>query len=397
MPEPVSRPLPSTRRVPSGVPRRIDTVVVGGGQAGLTVGRLLQQRDVPFVIVDAERRTGDAWRRRWDSLVLFTPARFNGLPGLRFPARGDQFVTKDEMADYLESYAEHFELPIVHDARVDRVQRREDRFLVSFGDQQIEANQVVIAMANYQKPRVPSFASALRDDIVQLHSSAYKRPAQLAPGSVLVVGAGNSGADIALELSASHATSLAGTETGAIPFRIEGWFGRHLGIRMVRFIGHHLLNTSTPLGRRVRPTLTTKAGPLVRVKPSDLEAAGIARVARVTGVRDGLPVLGDDEVIDVDNVLWCTGYKPGFDWIDLPVFDERGYPQHRRGLVPDAPGLYFVGLHFQYAATSAVIAGVARDARYVTKALLRRREQLAATDAGQQALGAEVARTLETP
>ena len=188
------------------------TIVIGGGQAGLSVGYHLQRRGIPFLILDASQRIGDAWRQRWDSLRLFTPARYDGLPGWAYPARGDAFITKNQMADYLEAYAKRFDLPVQTGVRVDGLSRQGDRFVVTAGERRFEADQVVVAMANYQVPRVPPFAPELDRRIVQLHSLEYRNPSQLRAGGVLVVGVGNSGADIALEVVRSHPTWLAGKE-----------------------------------------------------------------------------------------------------------------------------------------------------------------------------------------
>jgi putative flavoprotein involved in K+ transport len=239
---------------------------------------------------------------------------------------------------------------------------------------------VVVAMANYQQPVVPGFARELDPRIVQLHSLAYRSPAQLAAGDVLLVGAGNSGADIALELAAGRTTWLSGRDTGHIPFRIEGLAARLLLVRLViRILFHRVLTVDTPIGRKVRPKVLRSGGPLIRVKPRDLLAAGVRRVPRTVGARDGRPFLDDGRVLDVANVIWCTGFKPGFSWIDLPVLDERGEPRHERGLVSDVPGLYFVGLHFLYALSSTMIHGVARDAgRVATAIAVRVRETRAA-------------------
>jgi putative flavoprotein involved in K+ transport len=351
---------------------RFETVVVGGGQAGLSVGYQLAERGRDFVILDASERVGDAWRHRWDSLMLFTPARINGLAGMRFPARGDEFVGKEAMADYLESYASRFELPVRTGVRVDRVSRGGPGFSIEAGDRRFEAANVVIAMANYQVPHIPPFASLLDPRVVQFHAHDYRNPSQLRPGRVLVVGAGNSGADIAIEVAKTHATVMAGKEFGHVPFRIEPWFARNVLIRLVRFLGHRILTVRTPIGRTIRPKFLAGAAPLVRVKPKDLVRAGIERVPRVAGVRDGKPLLDDDRVLDVDNVIWCTGYGPGFDWIDLPVLDERDEPTHERGIVPSEPGLYFVGLKFLFSATSDTVTGVGRDAQRVAKHIASR-------------------------
>jgi putative flavoprotein involved in K+ transport len=349
----------------------IETVVIGGGQAGLAVGRELKNRKRPFVILDAEARVGDAWRKRWDSLRLFTPARFDSLPGMRFPAHGGSFVTKDQMADYLEAYALRFDLPVRTGTRVDRLARRGARFVISAAEHTIEADNVIVAMANLQKPRVPSLASQLDPRIVQMHSSQYKNSDQLAQGPVLVVGAGNSGADIAMDVALTHPTWLAGKESGAVPFRIDTFAGRNIFVRGVRFAGHHVLTVRTPVGRKVRPRFQAMATPLIRVKPEDLVHAGINRVGRIVEVREGFPVTEEGDKLDVSSVIWCTGYRTGFSWIDLPILGDGQVPIHQRGVVPDQPGLYFVGLLFQYAATSETVTGVGRDARRVVKQLQR--------------------------
>jgi len=348
---------------------RIQTIVIGGGQAGLSVGYHLAKRGRPFLILDANQRIGDAWRSRWDSLRLFTVARYTGLPGYPFPARGDAFPTKEQMADYLESYARRFQLPVRSGVKVDGLSKQGDHFVVTAGGLRFEAEQVVVAMANYQTPRTPVFARDLDPGILQMHSHDYRHPSQLQKGGVLVVGAGNSGADIGIEVVRTHKTWLSGKESGHIPFPIESAFSRFFLVRLVRFFGHHVLTMSTPVGRKLRPKLLGQAAPLVRVKPEDLTAAGIERVPRVVGVRNGRPLLEDDRVLDVANIIWCTGYHPGFSWIDLPIFGEDGRPMHERGVVTRVPGMYFVGLHYLYAMTSATVIGVGRDAEHIAKAV----------------------------
>lgn len=348
----------------------IDTIIIGGGQAGLSVGYHLARRRVPFLILDANARVGDPWRTRWDSLRLFTPARHAGLDGLPFPAPPFSFPTKDEMADYLEEYARTFSLPVRCGVRVRRLSRIGNRFLVVAGAERLEANHVVVAMSNYQRPRVPAFADRLDPAIVQLHSLEYRNPSQLREGPVLVVGAGNSGAEIAMELARTRQTILAGRPSGYIPFRIDGLAARLLFTRLVlRVIFHRVLTIKTPLGRRVRPKMLRAAAPLIRVKPKDLVAAGVERVGRVTGIRDGSPLLDDGRVLAVTNVVWCTGFDAGFSWIDLPVFDANGEPRHEAGVVPEQPGLYFVGLNFLYAFSSEMIHGVGRDASRIAEAI----------------------------
>ena len=355
-------------------PERIQTVVIGGGQAGLSVGYHLAKRGLPFVILEANGRIGDTWRRRWDSLRLFTPARFDGIPGLPFPADPNAFPTKDEMADYLEGYVKRFALPVRTSVQVDRLSRNGSQYLVTAGSHRYEAEHVVVAMATYQRSKVPSFAGELDPGVVQLHSSEYRNPAQLKKGPALIVGAGNSGSEIALDLTrAGHQVWMSGRNTGEIPFRIGGFAARHFLARLVlRFIFHRVLTTDTPVGRKARPKIISKGGPLIRVKARDLAAAGVERVPRTVGVRNGLPVLEDGRVLEAQNVVWCTGYHPGHSWIDLPVFDKDGEVVQNRGIAAGQPGLYFVGLHFLYAMSSTMIHGVGRDAEFIGQTIAAR-------------------------
>jgi len=349
-----------------------DTIVIGGGQAGLAVGHGLAARDIDFVILDASARIGDAWRNRWDSLRLFTPARMNGLPGMAYPSSASSFIGKDEIADFLEHYAEVMGLPVLSDTRVERLACHSDGYTVEAGGKTYRAHNVIVAMADYQVPKVPDFAPDLEPGIVQLHSTQYRNPSQLQSGPALIVGLGNSGADIAHEVAGHHATIVSGTPAGAIPFRLESWFGRNVGTRLVRFAMLDVLNTSTPIGRKVRPKLLDSSAPLVRVRPKELAAAGVERVDRIAGVVGGKPVTESGRRLDVANVIWCTGYSPGFSWIDVPVFDDAGRPRHERGVVPDSPGLYFLGLFFLHAVWSETIIGVKRDAEYIVSHLAKR-------------------------
>jgi putative flavoprotein involved in K+ transport len=347
---------------------RFETVIIGGGQAGLAAGYHLARRNREFMILDALERIGDSWRTRWDSLRLFTPAKYNGLPGMRFPARRWSFPTKNEMGDYLEAYAARFELPVRTGVVVDRVYRSRDGYVVEAGDLSFGADHVIVASGAYRAPKTPGYAGDLDPRIVQLHSSEYRNSSQLAEGPVLVVGAGNSGAEIAFELSRTHPTLMAGKESGEIPVPHGGVRSRLL-LPIIRFLGYRVLTRRTPIGRKVGPKLKAKAAPLIRVKSKHLAEAGVERVGRVVGVRDGMPLLEDGRVLEVANVVWCTGFRHDFSWIDLPILSEDGQPVHKRGVVASAPGLYFVGLVFQYAAASDVLPGVGRDADHVARHL----------------------------
>jgi putative flavoprotein involved in K+ transport len=361
----------------------VETVVIGGGQAGLVAGYELRRRGREFVILDANARTGDAWRSRWDSLRLFTPRRDCELPGLRFDAQRNLAPTKDEVADYLERFAAMHELPIRHRVRVNRLTKNGERFRIETDAGELTASNVVVAAGSYGDPRLPAFASDLDPHIVQLHSAAYVNPAQLQPGGVLLVGAGNSGADISLDVVGTHPTWLAGPVVPHVPVDIDKFFGRNVVVRVVSFLQRNVLCLRTPIGRKKAPSLRSKATPLIRQKPKWLERAGVQRVGRVVGVHDGLPQLEDGQVLDVTNVIWCTGFRHDFPWIDLPGFDdEHGTPLHSRGVATEMPGLYFLGLPFQFALASSTFWGIGRDAAYVVKQLDKQATQ--ATQAEQR-------------
>jgi putative flavoprotein involved in K+ transport len=352
----------------NGVPgvETFDTVVIGGGQAGLAVGYYLKKRGRSFVILDANERIGGSWRTRtWSSLRLFTPARYDGLPGWSFPAPGWSYPTAREAADYLEAYAARFDLPVRTGMAVTRLTKDGNRYVVECGERRFEADRVVVATGFYGKPSVPEFASELDPRIVQMHSSEYRDPSQLSPGGVLLVGAGNSGADIGMEVSATHRTWLSGRDKGQIPFRIEHPL-RRVVVPLLWFVASHVLTVKTPIGRKVRPHVLEGGAPLIRVKSQDLLAAGVERVAKTTGVQDGMPMLEDGRVMDVANVIWCTGFRQDFSWIDVPVFGEDSEPMHERGVASE-PGLYFIGLDFLYSFTSENVGGVGRDARHIAR------------------------------
>lgn len=348
---------------------RYDVVVIGGGQAGLAMGYQLAQRGISFVILEAHERIGDSWRKRWDSLRLFTPAKYDSLAGMPFPAAGFSFPTKDEMANYLESYARTFRLPVMTGTRVTHL-TRDGNFKLTTTRGLLEARQVVVAMSTFQRPRVPPFAGELSPEVRQATSFDYRNPASLPDGAVLVVGAGNSGAEIALDLARTHRVYLSGRDVGQIPFRIESFVARALVPLVFRVVFHRILTIRTPMGRKARKRMLTTGGPLIRFKREDLTAARVERVGRVAGVRDGKPLLEDGRVLEVASVVWCTGLEPGFSWIDLDVHGDIE-PKHAGGVVPDVPGLYFLGLMFLYAGSSVMVHGVSRDAARIADVIAR--------------------------
>jgi len=361
-----------------------ETVVVGGGQAGLATGYHLKQRGRSFVILDASERVGDPWRKRWDSLRLYSPASHDALPGMRFPAKRTSYPTTHEMADYLESYAAEVELPVRSGTAVEALAKDGDRFVLTCGDRIFEAENVVVATGVMQKPYVPSFAPALDPRITQLHSSDYRNPSQLQEGAVLVVGASHSGSDVAYEAAADHHTILSGVDNGQIPARVDTRRGR-MGFRLLALAGKHVFTMDTPIGRKMREHVRHGGAPLLRYRRKELRAAGVERtLSRTVGVEGGLPVLDDGRVLDVRNVVWCTGFRPDFSWIEVPFErEDDGYPVQYRGAVGSAPGLYFVGLLFLHSFTSMLIYGAGRDAERVVEHLVSQptRRSLATTSA----------------
>jgi putative flavoprotein involved in K+ transport len=357
--------------------QRIDTVVIGAGQAGLSAGYYLAKHGLPFVILDADDRIGDHWRQRWDSLKLYSPATYDSLPGMRFPAPSAHWPTAREMADYLEAYARHFDLPVRSGVRVERLEPVEGGFVVSTADgARFAARQVIVATGPFRRPNIPAFAGELDPSIRQLHAHGYRNPAQLSEGPVLVVGLSHSGADIAFEAAnAGHRTILSGKSHGQMPIRVTDSKRAMIGWPVVQFVFGHVFTMRTPIGRKMRPEVRKSGGPLLRIRLGDLDRAGVERHDdRTVGVRDGRPVLADGSVLDVATVIWATGYVPDYAFVAAPIVGEDGWPVEVRGVSPTVPGLYFLGIPFQYAFSSMLVVGAGRDAKFVVERIAERVE-----------------------
>jgi putative flavoprotein involved in K+ transport len=347
-----------------------EAIIIGAGQSGLAASFYLAQQGTDHVVLEGAARVGDSWRERYDSLRLYSPAKADALPGMPFPLPGHVFPTGQQMGDYLESYAQRFKLPVQTGVEVQALEAATDGaggYIVKTTGGVFRAAQVIIAGGYYRKPHVPDFASDLDPDIRQFHSGDYRSPSQLADGPVLVVGRSHSGADLAMEaVRNGHRTFLSGRSHGQLPFSVDSGLGR-MAWPVIELLASKVLTLGTPIGRKVAPAVRRSGAPLLRVRAVDLDRAGVESIeARVAGTRDGRPTLDDGRELDVANVLWCTGFRPDYGWIDLPIFDEHAWPLQHRGVVDSAPGLYFMGLPFQYAFTSMLVAGAGRDAAYVT-------------------------------
>jgi putative flavoprotein involved in K+ transport len=335
----------------------VEVAVVGAGQTGLAIGHLLKRRGRQFVILERAGQIAPAWRERWESLKLFTPRRYSALPGLPFPGDPEGYPTRDEVIDYLERYAETFDLPIELNSEVRQLRAEDGRFVLQVNGAERTADQVVVATGPFQTPYVPELAEQLDPDLFQTHAVGYRRPSDLPEGTVLVVGGGNTGFQIAKELAASHKVTLSvGSSQKPLPQRIAGrdlfWWltkSRLLSMTVESRLGSRLRQRDTLIGSSPREVRRRHA---VELKPRAIGAS-----SRTIRFEDG-------SELEVDAVIWATGYRPDYSWIELPIFDADGRLRHRRG-VTDAPGLYFLGLTWQHTRGSALIGFVKDDAEFI--------------------------------
>jgi putative flavoprotein involved in K+ transport len=346
--------------------RAYETVIIGGGQAGLATGYHLQRRGLPFVILDENDEVGAAWRNRWSSLRLFTPGRYSSLPGMPYPGPAWSYPGKDNVADYLQAYVNKFKLPVRNSVKVLRVSAEGDHYTIETNAGLISANHVIVATGPFYHPRIPDFAGSLDQKIFQMHSSEYQSPTQIGKGPVLIVGAGQSGAEIALDMAPDHQVWLSGRDPGEEPV-VRGTLSGRLITPIIAFAARRLINVANPLGKKIRshflypPRGISRAGGTKKL----LQKAGIACVGRTTGISKGFPQIEDGRMLKAASVIWCTGFITDFSWIDLPIYDDYGYPKHSRGVVSSYPGLYFIGLPFLSTLSSSLIMGVGKDAKYI--------------------------------
>lgn len=341
-----------------------DVIIIGSGQAGLSMGYYLKKTALSLVIIDQNTRIGDTWRNRYDSLTLFTPPLYSSLPGLRLKKERNCMPTKDDIADYLENYAKTFSLPVQLGIHVKNVSKIDDFFSLETNKGVVEARTLVVATGPFHTPRIPSFSKKLSKDIVQLHSSSYKNPSQLKDGNVLVVGAGNSGAQIAVELANTHKTYL--STIGKLRFlplfimnkNIFWWFDKIGILKATRdsFIGRKLQLYGDPIfGTQLKTKM--KAG-LVHLRE------------RTKTASENEVIFADASPLKVDNIIWATGFRPNYDWLNLPnLVDKQGNIIHKRGITQQK-GVFFLGLPWQYRRGSSLLEGVGKDAYYLYQHIL---------------------------
>ena len=353
--------------------RHYETVIIGGGQAGLATAWHLTHQNMPCVILDENERVGASWRKRWKSLRLFTTGRYDNLPGMPYPGPPGSHPGKDDIADYLEAYARRFEFPVRTGVKVLGIKAEGDHYIIETRNEMISAQNIVVATGPFHHPGIPEFAKDLNPQITQFHSSEYQRPSDIQEGPVLVVGAGQSGAEIALDLAPDHKVWLSGRDVGEEPAFDESFKGRIINTIMV-FAATKVLNVANPLGRMMRKHFfyPSRGIPRAGGTKKRLIKAGVEWVPRTNGTINGCPRLEDGRLLKVNNVIWCTGFVTDYSWIKLPVFNEFGYPFHKRGVVQGQAGLYFIGMPFQRTLSSSLLLGVGKDAGYIAKHIASR-------------------------
>ncbi|MEI4621637.1 NAD(P)-binding domain-containing protein [Bacillus pfraonensis] len=348
----------------------LDVIIVGAGQAGLAMGYYLQKGNYNFVLLDGEERTGDSWRKRYDSLQLFTPRAYSALPGMKLAGKQDGFPTKDEIANYLEAYTKQFSIPVRLNMNVSKIRKQGKGFEVYTPKEILQSKRVIIASGAFQRPFIPSVSQNLSNDIFQIHSSQYQSPKQIPEGSVLVVGGGNSGTQIAVEIAQSRDVTIAVSHPLTFfPLQI---MGKSI-FAWIEKIGLLYAGTDTRRGRwfqnRKDPIFGFECKELIR-------NGGITVKPKVISTLQDKVVFSDSSTCHIQNIVWSTGFIPNYEWIEVKgALNQAGLPIHTRG-ISGVQGLYYIGLPWQHQRGSALLCGVGRDAEFVFSIIEREGEEL---------------------
>jgi putative flavoprotein involved in K+ transport len=343
-----------------------DVIVIGAGQAGLSMGYYLKKGNSSFLILDNNERIGDVWRKRYDSLVLFTPRSFSSLHGLTLEGDPNRFPTKNEIADYLERYANTFDLPIKFNTEVKRITKHDKTFMIHTQNSILKAKKVVVATGAFHTPNIPSLSKEVSKEVVQLHSSQYKDPSQLNEGAVLVVGGGNSGTQIAVELSLSHNTYLSvGHPIHFLPLTFFNksifWWFDMMGIlkfSSTSFVGRRIQKQGDPIfGYELKE----------KMKKNKVKLNG-----RTVSIQNNIVTFDDLTSLKINNIIWATGFTPNYSWIDIPNLVKLNSKVHHKRGVTNIEGLYFLGLPWQHRRGSALLFGVGDDAKYLYQEMVQK-------------------------
>ncbi len=342
-----------------------DTIIIGSGQAGLSAAYYLKKADQNFVVLTKDNRVGDNWRKRWDSLKLFTPAFYNNLPGMSFLSEDPDYLPdKNETGDFLETYSKEFKLPIKFNNEVIEIVRDGNLFSIKTKTEIYHTKNVIVAAGAFQTPFIPEFSKDISESVFQIHSSFYKNPNQLKEGNVLVVGAGSSGLQISTEIKNESEIKrivwLSGPDTGTFPRKL-------FGIDIYHFLAPTIFKipTKTFLGKIVKAVSYRHGDLALRPTYKKMIKSGVKRIGRTIGVKNGFPITEKSIPLEIENIIWCTGFKNNFNWIKLNIFNENGFPIHTRGIINKEPGIYFLGLHFQHTISSSLLGGVKKDAEFI--------------------------------
>lgn len=339
-----------------------NTIIIGGGQAGLSVARYLKEKGIDYIVLDKEKEIGASWKNRYDSLVLDSFAKYSKLENFPFQGNQKRQPTKDEVAEYLKSFAEFYDIKPVFDTEVYSIEKEGDDFIIKTNKDTYKSKSVVITTGPFNTPYIPEYAYFISTEIYQLHAKNYKNSSEIPAGKILVVGGGNSGSEIAKELVENNRDiifSFKGKLKSIPSSEFSQWIAYRLGIA-------HIPQKSI-LGKIVRWYTKGKAVGMdvgMLLKNDRLTCTG-----EIIDIAPNGDILSTTAKIDkVSNIIWATGYKNDFSIIKIKEFDES---LQNRG-VSNIPGLYLLNIRWQHSKSSSHLAGISKDAKYIANTIYKR-------------------------